>query len=55
MTKQQEPESVIWKRYLALQLTPEQRAEARKRLEAEVQPAAAGAVVPRAVVAAAAR
>ena len=37
MAEQQEPQSDIWKRYLALQLTPEQRAEARKRLEAEVQ------------------
>jgi len=33
----QDPESDIWKRYLALQLTPEQKAELRQRAEAEME------------------
>jgi hypothetical protein len=37
MAKQQEPQSDIWKRYLALQLTPTQKAELRERAEAEMQ------------------
>lgn len=36
MATPQDPESEIRKRYLALQLTPEQKAELRKRAEAEM-------------------
>jgi hypothetical protein len=33
----QEPPTEIWQQYLALQLTPEQKAELRKRAEAEME------------------
>ncbi|MEK6373396.1 MAG: hypothetical protein AABO58_11950 [Acidobacteriota bacterium] len=36
MADPQDPESEIWKRYLALQLTPAQKAELQKRAEAEM-------------------
>ena len=39
MANRQEPESDIWKRYLALQLTPEEKAQMRQRAETVMEQA----------------